>query len=719
MAFPYSGEDMECAAVARATMIAQTPTNTNNNNTTNDGTVGGPHQLQPEESLMGIYSTSESEADNVSNPPSVSTTMLVGTFYDPNTPSDTNSFVSSLQDELSNNGHPRGAAAGDQQAQQPYVSNLLAGGSPTSVVSFPQFFRNSKGGGKDGNGNHHPNTTFNSIDYNGDSFSTLDIPWKSNDDPALVATGGSAGGRGAFFYSRRRICFGVATCLLVTVAVAMGIIIGMNHEQNKTDAAVQLAGPIAATLPPTTGGNNSAEDGEGDGDSTTVPPTSTTISPSVTSVSEVYEPIPEASGMSSTQRINFLVSSLPSYTQQAFENPTSPQKRALHWLTSDPALMSYSVPQMIQRFALKTFYFATNGGSDEEAAGYEQQSWLQTGGWQQIASDGSNQQPLQHECQWYSTHEDNTIEPPCNEQGVYTALSLRRNNLQGSLPAELSLLTSLQVMDLELNSIDSNLPSELGLLTNLKTFVIRSNDVSGGIPSELGVLSNTLVDLQLDTNALTGFIPEELSLLTNLVNLTLDDNQLTGSIPTQLGALTNLENFLLHDTRVTGRIPTEIGQWRMLKSLSLRDTLLTETLPTELGLLTNLERLWAYGCDLTGALPSELGLVTGLTMLSISRNRMTGSLPTELGLLTQLVNLWLYDNNFGGAIPSELGRLTNMELLPLRDNDLTGEVPAELCAISTLEVTIDCLEVACGSTSCDCTCGITTNTIVLSTQINP
>ena len=696
MAYPYSGEDMECAAVARATMIAQNPTNTNNNT----------QQLQPEDSLMGIYSTSESEADNVSNPPSVSTTMLVGTFYDPGAPSDTNSYVSSLQDELSNNGHPR--VAGDQQPH-PYVSNLLPGGSPTSVVSFPQFFRNSKGSnGKEGN------PTFNSIDYAGDSFSTLDIPWKSNDDQALVATGAR---RGSFFYTRRRICFGVATCLLVTVAVAMGIIIGMNHEQNKTDnASVQLAGPIAATLPPTTGDNSANVEDEEAGDSTTVPPTSSTISPSITSVSEVYEPIPETSGMSSTQKINSLVSSLPSYTQQALENPASPQKRALHWLTSDPALMSYSIPQMIQRFALKTFYYATNGGSDEESAGSEQQSWLETGGWRQIGSDGG-QQPLQHECQWYSTHEDNTIEPPCNEQGVYTVLSLRRNNLQGSLPAELSLLTSLQIVDLELNSIESNLPSELGLLTNLKTFVVRANDVTGGIPSELGVLSNTLVNLQLDTNALTGFIPEELSLLTNLVNLTMDDNQLTGSIPTQLGALTNLENFLLHDTQITGRIPTEIGQWRMLKSLSLRDTLLTETLPTELGELTNLERLWAYDCDLTGTLPSELGLVTRLTMLSISRNRITGSLPTELGLLTQLVNLWLYDNSFGGTIPSELGRLTNMELLPLRNNDITGEVPAEICAISTLEVTIDCLEVACG---CDCTCGnYDQSTVVLSSQVNP
>ena len=228
MAFPYSGEDMECAAVARASMVAQNTTNNNNNNNNTGGNSHaqnsrGTSQLQPEDSLMGIYSTSESEAE-FSNPPSVSTTMLVGTFYDPNTPSETNSFVSSLQDELSNNGHPREQGGGGDQPQQPCVTNLHVGGSPTSVISFPQFYRNSKG--------NTSNPNFDS--YARDSFSTLGVPWKGGDLSAGVAQEQALSGGG---YTRRRMCFGLATCLLVVVAVAMGVIIGVNHEQSKTDSA--------------------------------------------------------------------------------------------------------------------------------------------------------------------------------------------------------------------------------------------------------------------------------------------------------------------------------------------------------------------------------------------------------------------------------------------------------------------------------------------------
>lgn len=732
MAFPYSGDDMECAAVARATMVANTPNNANANN------------LQhPEDSHN--YSTTESEAEfSINNTPSVSTTMLVGTFYDPNgAPSDTNSFVSDLQDELSNNGHPRMTAAAVGGGDGGSSNNLAAGASPTAVVSFPHFFRSSKSSPMNtSNTSKHNSNHIMSDHYGRDSFSTLDVPWKSGDLSATDDAPNNLSGRGGCFYTRRRMCFGLATCLLVTVAVAMGVIIGVNHEQGKIDSAaafVAAAPPAAvgATMSPTTttveeddtdgdgeaggnsGSNPATNASNDDTDTTTTEIEIETASPSGTTNFDSFEPSPDAlpSGITITQTINSLVSSLPSYTQQAFEIPTSPQKRALHWITSDPALLSYSSTQMKQRFALKTFYFATNGGNDEQAAGYDQQSWLQTGGWQQPAivleasaegeTEGQQQvqqpqQPRQHECQWFSTHEDSSIEPPCNDEGMYTVLSLRGNNLQGALPRELALLTSLEILDLELNSIQSSLPTELGLLTNLKSLIVRANDIVGEIPSELGFMSNSLVDLQLENNALIGRIPLALAYLTDLVTLTLDDNRLSGNIPSHLGYLTKLENLLVHGNLITGAVPTELGSCTQLQSLSLRNNLLTSLLPTEVGLLTNLERLWAYQNDLSGPLPTELGYVTRLSMLSLSRNQMTGSIPSELGLLTQIVNLWLYQNTFVGKLPSELGRLTSLELLPLRDNLITGVVPTEICAIPMLEVTIDCLEVVC---DCGCTCG--------------
>ena len=115
-----------------------------------------------------------------------------------------------------------------------------------------------------------------------------------------------------------------------------------------------------------------------------------------------------------------------------------------------------------------------------------------------------------------------------------TGLSLRKNDLIGTLPTEVGAMTSLTNFDLHGNYL-----------------------VTGTLPSELGALTS-LTNLSLYFNALTGTLPTELSALTSLTQMLLHFNDLTGSLPTELGGMTSLTRFLIQNNDLTGPIPDSV-----------------------------------------------------------------------------------------------------------------------------------------------------------------
>jgi hypothetical protein len=303
---------------------------------------------------------------------------------------------------------------------------------------------------------------------------------------------------------------------------------------------------------------------------------------------------------------------LPEFSQVAIQDSTSPQSKALNWLANNTELDTYENFQRLQRFALATLHYAT-GGENWMVSDLYTSNWL------------SNDD----ECLW--------VDSACIA-GQYRGLGFDNSNLVGTLPDELSILTSLVFLFLDSNALSGPIPSAVGLLTKLRDLRLYQNNLTSTIPENIG-LATSLEGLYLHSNTLSGSIPSTVGLLTKLLDIWLMNNILTGIIPNQLGACTKLIELRLEANFLTGPVPTAFGIFSQLSDLRLYNNLLSSTIPTQLGACTKLEILHLDNNALTGLIPSTLGLLTRLRQLALNNNTLTGSVPAEVCQLVRTNNL--------------------------------------------------------------------------------
>lgn len=103
---------------------------------------------------------------------------------------------------------------------------------------------------------------------------------------------------------------------------------------------------------------------------------------------------------------------------EALSTPSTPQNEALAWLAGNVNLDDYSEEQTIQRFVLATLYYSLNGDG-----------WTNNDGW--LSDD--------EECTWYNQADDG---PFCMVGGGVRELDFFQNNLSGTIPAEVGLLSN-------------------------------------------------------------------------------------------------------------------------------------------------------------------------------------------------------------------------------------------------------------------------------------
>ena len=120
------------------------------------------------------------------------------------------------------------------------------------------------------------------------------------------------------------------------------------------------------------------------------------------------------------------------------------------------------------------------------------------------------------------------------------------------------------------------IPTTLGDLIFLESLVLSSNELTGTIPSELGVLTNLhTLNLMKQQRKLVGSIPDEIGSLTNLRYLDLSYNSLTMPIPESLGQLRRLEVLELSNNFINGTFPSSLANLERLEVLNMKHNEIT------------------------------------------------------------------------------------------------------------------------------------------------
>jgi len=406
----------------------------------------------------------------------------------------------------------------------------------------------------------------------------------------------------------------------------------------------------------------------------------------------------------------------------------TPQNQAVNWLANLDAVQVNVPTQLItdqrflQRYALVTFYYATGGGNN---------SWKES---LQFLSD-------QDECGWYErkvvldfVQEHTAFGVACDATLSIRSLFIPKNGLQGSLPSELRLLTTLDFLSLTSNRISGSLPDGLKALIRLAFLDVRDNSLSGTVPQWLGDLSQLEV-LGLSSNGFAGSIPGSFGSLGKLKTLALDDNAFTGnigfvnhllqlqylfasrnlftgqvndsfmsslnqlrqvdlsfnnlrgdSIPLHLLQHRTMNTLDLADNAMVGSIPELTAENPMLTFLSLRRMGLTGTFPSSISNLRQLTHLDVYGNKFTGSIPNSLGNLIHLTYLFLGENPFTATqeFPPLFSQFSKLRELSLASANLAGTIPSWLSYLGQLRLLDLSGNSLVSTIPSNVWNLANL-----------------------------------
>ncbi|XP_051140762.1 receptor protein kinase TMK1 [Andrographis paniculata] len=224
----------------------------------------------------------------------------------------------------------------------------------------------------------------------------------------------------------------------------------------------------------------------------------------------------------------------------------------------------------------------------------------------------------------------------CSDDNRVTRIQIGHRNLSGTLPESLSLLTSLQHLELQSNRISGPLPA-LRNLSSLQVLVL-SNNLFSYIPDDFFIGMTSLQSLEIDNNPFAAW-----------------------KIPDSLRSASTLQNFSANSANISGEVPAFLGpdDFPSLTVLHLALNRLEGELPLELS-GSQIESLWLNGQNLNGS----INVVQNMTFLK---------------------DVWLHSNSFSGPLP-DFSNLRSLEVLSLRDNGFTGPVPASLIDLPSLKV---------------------------------
>ncbi|KAI4378803.1 hypothetical protein MLD38_016233 [Melastoma candidum] len=215
------------------------------------------------------------------------------------------------------------------------------------------------------------------------------------------------------------------------------------------------------------------------------------------------------------------------------------------------------------------------------------------------------------------------------------------------------------------------------------TISLASQSLAGSLPRDLTSLTS-LRSLYLQRNALSGPVPN-LSNLVSLREINLDNNKFS-SVPTSIfKGLTGLQNLSISNnpTLLPWLVPADLADSPALVTLEAASSNVFGPIPEFLGSLPSFQSLRLSYNNVSGPIPSSFN-GSGIQNLWLN-NQLTGmgGRIDVLAGMTQLQQVWLHMNKFSGPIP-DLSGCKSLFDIQLRDNELTGVVPTTLTSLPSL-----------------------------------
>jgi hypothetical protein len=243
---------------------------------------------------------------------------------------------------------------------------------------------------------------------------------------------------------------------------------------------------------------------------------------------------------------------LPPQTRALINIPGTCQNWSREWLRTGKDIMEFQVDRIRQRFAMALMYCEFNGDN-----------WLEGELW---TSD-------LHECDWYTM----VGVDPCGRREQYQIIRNYGQQMRGTLPPELSMLSILWEITLSDNLIEGTIPPEYYKLSQLDTLGLSFNLFKGPIPDFVWEFED-MVYMDLAYNFFTGTIPDTVHLTEpNLRVLFVENNDLSSTIPSTFGQL-DWKRLHLDGNQFSGPVPSDINAPK-IEEIMLHNNQLTGTFP--------------------------------------------------------------------------------------------------------------------------------------------
>lgn len=139
-----------------------------------------------------------------------------------------------------------------------------------------------------------------------------------------------------------------------------------------------------------------------------------------------------------------------------------------------------------------------------------------------------------------------------------SSITLASHNIGGHIPAAISDLQGLEVLNLAYNGLTGTLPPEFSSLTSLRTLYLHQNkDLTGTLPASYSELTE-LRNLNLGYCNFIGAVPEAWHNLPLITSLDISHNKLSGTLPVKWSNLKSLHMLSLNsNNQLIGPLPRE------------------------------------------------------------------------------------------------------------------------------------------------------------------